>query len=97
MFYTYILRSKKEGEFYVGYTTNLKKRVLEHNLGLNLSTKRYKPWKLIYYEACLNKSDAARREKWLKSTHGGRMLKARIREYLFDRSKDLTNRNSTTG
>jgi|SRR3989344_7803770 len=97
MFYVYLLESLKNGSHYVGATVDLRKRIREHNRGLNLSTKRYKPWKLIYYEACLHKSDAARREKWLKSTHGSRMLKARIREYLFDRSKDLTNRNSTTG
>jgi len=97
MFYVYLLESQKNGSHYVGATADLKKRVQEHNQGLSLSTKRYRPWKLIYYEACLNKTDAARREKWLKTTHGGRMIKARIREYLVETSKDLTNRNSTTG
>ncbi|KKW45976.1 hypothetical protein A3C21_03150 [Candidatus Kaiserbacteria bacterium RIFCSPHIGHO2_02_FULL_59_21] len=97
MFYVYLLESMNNGSLYVGRTTDLKGRLLEHNQGLNLSTKRYRPWKLIYYEACLNEKDATRREKWLKSTHGSRMLKARIREYLHQRSKDLTNRNFTTG
>jgi|SRR3989344_4348066 len=97
MFYVYMLESLYNGSHYVGATGNLKRRLQEHNQGLNLSTKRYMPWKLIYYEACLNRDDAARREKWLKSTHGSRMTKARIREYLRERSKDLTNRNSTTG
>ncbi|OGG74016.1 hypothetical protein A3A40_01645 [Candidatus Kaiserbacteria bacterium RIFCSPLOWO2_01_FULL_54_20] len=96
MFYIYVLESLKNDSLYIGWTTDLKKRLQEHNQGLNLSTKRHKPWKLIYYEACLNKKDAARREKWLKSTHGWRMFKARIREYVHEKSKDL-NRNSTTG
>jgi len=41
MFYTYILQSKTHSELYVGYTSDLKKRVKEHNQGLNFSTKRY--------------------------------------------------------
>jgi putative endonuclease len=70
----------------------LKKRLREHNQGLNPSTKRYRPWKLIYYEACLNEKDCARREGYIKTTQGGRMLKRRLKEYLFDKkSKDLIN------
>lgn len=82
MFYNYVLQSKKERELYIGYTTDLKKRLLEHNQGLNLSTKRYRPWGIIYYEACLNKSDAKRREGYLKTTQGRRLLKIRLREFL---------------
>ena len=50
MFYVYVLESLKNGELYTGYTSDLRKRVQEHNYGLNPSTKRYVPWKLIYYE-----------------------------------------------
>ena len=82
MFYTYVIQSKKGEEFYIGYTTDLKKRIIEHNQGLNLSTKRYRPWKIIYYEACLNKNDAKRREGYLKTTQGGRLLKIRLQEFL---------------
>ena len=91
MFYIYILKSKS-GELYTGYTNNLKRRFVEHNQGLNLSTKCYMPWKIIYYEACLEESDAKRREKYLKTTQGGRLIKRRIKDYLYnERSKDLTN------
>lgn len=89
MFYTYVLESEKDNHWYIGFTANLQRRFKEHNQKLNLPTKRYAPWKPIYYEACLNEEDAKRREQWLKSTHGGRMLKARIREYRY--SKDLIN------
>jgi len=84
MFYTYILESEKNGELYVGFTEDLKKRVKEHNQGVNASTKRYIPWKLIYYEASLNKKDARRREKYLKSTQGTRLLRRRIKEYFYE-------------
>ena len=92
MFYTYILQNKKGNELYIGYTENLKKRLEEHNQGLNLSTKRYAPWKIIYYEACINMRDAKRREEYLKTTQGGRLLKRRLKEFFYEiRSKDLTN------
>ena len=87
MFYVYCLESKKFDEHYFGYTDNLKKRLKEHNQGLNFSTKRYLPWKLIYYEACMNRDDATRREKYLKTNQGRRMLKLRIKEYLYARRK----------
>ena len=83
MFYVYILESIKNSELYIGYTDSLKKRIEKHNQGLNSSTARYIPWKIIYYEACLNKKDAVRREKYLKTSQGRRLIKRRIKEYLF--------------
>jgi putative endonuclease len=82
MFYNYILQSSKNGNLYVGFTTDLRRRLTEHNQGLNKSTKRYMPWKLIYYEACINKEDAERRENYLKTSQGQRLLKLRLKEYL---------------
>jgi len=84
MFYVYLLESLTDGSFYVGSTNDLKRRFKEYNEALNLSTQKSKPWKIIYYEACLNLKDAHRREKWLKTTQGSRMVKARIREYLYE-------------
>lgn len=89
MFYVYILQSLKNKTLYIGFTEDLKKRLIEHNEGSNPSTKRYVPWKLIYYEARIEKTDAKRREKYLKTTQGGRLLKRRIKDYLYKlRSKD---------
>jgi len=68
---------------YKGYTNNLKRRLVEHNKGMVTSTKPYLPWKLIYYEACLNIKDAQRREKYLKTTQGSRLLKRRLKEYFY--------------
>lgn len=82
MFYIYCLQSEKDKEeLYFGYTSNLKTRVKEHNSGQNTSTRRYLPWKLIYYEASLLESDARRREKYLKTSIGRRMFKQRLRDY----------------
>ena len=90
MFYTYILQSNKNKDLYIGYTSDLKKRLKEHNQGLNFSTKRYLPWSIIYYEACIEESDAKRREKYLKTTQGGRLIKRRIKDYLY-KLKNLIN------
>jgi putative endonuclease len=87
MFYVYCLESEINEELYFGYTKDLKRRLKEHNQLLNFSTKKYAPWKLIYYEACLNEQDAKRREKYLKTSQGRRMLKIRIKEYLYARRK----------
>lgn len=81
MFYNYVLQSLRNEGLYVGYTTDLKERLKEHNRGLNKSTKPYIPWKLIYYEACLNEEDAKRREFYLKTSQGQRLLKKRLKEY----------------
>ena len=82
MYYTYVLQSIKDGYFYVGFTKDLKLRLEYHNKGYVESTKDRKPFKLIYYEACLNRMDAARREKYLKSYHGKMFLKNRLKSYL---------------
>lgn len=86
MFYNYVLQSKKNNKLYIGYTTDLRKRLKEHNQGLNESTKPYRPWELIYYEACLNEKDAKRREKYLKTTQGQRLLKSRLKDYFYSKN-----------
>ena len=67
MIYTYVLQSEKDKKFYVGFTEDLKLRFEQHNKGYVESTKDRRPLELIYYEACLDREDAIRREKYLKS------------------------------
>ncbi len=81
--YIYIIQSKKSQSLYVGYAKDLKRRFGEHNRGLNFSTKPYLPWKLIHYEAYCNESDAKRREKYLKTSQGSRLLKRMLKEYFY--------------
>jgi putative endonuclease len=66
MYYVYLLKSEKDGKFYVGYSSNLKLRVKEHIDGLVKSTKNRRPIKLEYYEAYKNKQLAQKRERKLK-------------------------------
>ena len=82
MYYTYVLQSEKDMEFYTGYTKDLKLRFEQHNKGLVESTKDRRPFKLVYYEACLNQDDATKREKYLKTYHGKMFLKKRLKSYL---------------
>jgi putative endonuclease len=77
-YYTYVLKSEKTGQYYTGATNNLENRVLDHNGGKVVSTKNRGPFELIYFEACLNKSDAFRREKYLKTGMGKRYIKNRL-------------------
>lgn len=82
MFYTYVLKSKKDCNFYTGYTSNLKLRFKQHENGDIFSTRSRRPLQLIYYESCLNEEDARAREKYLKSGMGKRYLKNRLKVYL---------------
>ncbi|MBS3742230.1 MAG: GIY-YIG nuclease family protein [Candidatus Cloacimonetes bacterium] len=79
MFYTYVLKSQRDKNFYIGFTKDLEKRINEHNKGKVTSTKYRKPLILIYYEACRNKEDALHREKYLKTSYGHRYLKNRLK------------------
>lgn len=82
MFYTYVLKSKKDDKFYTGYTKDLKLRFEQHEKGLIESTKNRRPLKLIYYEACLSQKDATHREKYLKTHYGKMYIKNRLKSYL---------------
>lgn len=78
MYYTYVLRSEKDSKLYIGFTDDLKRRILEHKNGLVDATKNRRPLKLVYYEACLSKNRAIAREKYFKTGFGRRFLKLRI-------------------
>ena len=80
--YVYVLRSLKDDHFYVGLTRDLPLRLQQHNSGLVISTKKRTPFELVYWEGCLNRSDATQREKYLKSAWGKRYIKTRLRRYL---------------
>ena len=80
-FYTYVLQSIKDMKLYIGYTNNLMRRIEEHRKGSSFATKLRLPFKLIYFEAYRNVSDAKRREGYLKTTQGSRFLGLRLKEY----------------
>ncbi len=79
MYYVYVLVSE-EGKTYLGYTSDLKRRIQEHNEGRNKWTRGHR-WRLAYYEAYASDADARRRERNLKrSGQARRWLRERIRE-----------------
>jgi len=82
MYYVYVLLSLKDDKFYTGFTSDLKKRVSRHKEGKVTATKYRLPLKLVYYEACLERRDAIKREIYLKSAWGKRYIKRRIAGYL---------------
>jgi putative endonuclease len=83
MYYTYLLKSKKDGKLYTGYTNDLRKRLTQHNTGKSSYTKGRGPFAVIYYEACVDEDDARSRELYLKSGRGKRYIKSRLKRFLF--------------
>ena len=81
-YYVYVLRSLKDKYFYVGFAKDLPTRLKTHNDGLVPSTRNRLPLQLVYWEGCLNQTDATRREKYLKTAWGKRYLKTRLKNYL---------------
>ena len=72
MYYVYLIHSKTLGQYYIGQTNDLRRRLLEHNSGESKWTSRANDWKLIYYEAFTSRSLAMNREHKLKHHARGR-------------------------
>lgn len=86
MHIVYLLESEKDGGWYIEYTTNLQRRLYEHNSGKSLATKPRRPFILIYAEAYVHKLDALGRERFLKSGSGRKFLKHQIARYLSEKN-----------
>jgi len=72
MWYVYIIRSISSPEQqYVGATTDLRRRLLDHDAGKSAHTSKFIPWQLVWYCAFSDKHKALAFEKYLKS-HSGR-------------------------
>ena len=74
----YVLRSESDSGFYIGFSTNLRARLRQHQDGGSFATSHRGPWKLIYYEAYTEREDAEGREKFLKSGAGRRLKLGRF-------------------
>ena len=81
MYYTYVLHSEKDGNFYIGFTKDLKQSFDMDNNGRIKSTNDRRPLKLIYYEACSERENTTKREKHLKTHYGRMYLKKRLKSY----------------
>ena len=83
MYYVYLIKSQKKDIFYIGCTSDLRKRLDEHNKGKSFYTKGKGPWEVRYYEAFFSKDDAFQREKRLKQHKRGLLeLRKRIEKSL---------------
>lgn len=90
MYFVYILESVIDKSWYIGYTPGSPfERLKKHNLGRSYYTKRKLPWKLIYFEGYLNRTDATGREKFLKSGSGRKFLKKQLKNYLRENKVNL--------
>lgn len=81
MFYVYVLQSEADTGLYIGMSGDLRRRFVEHQNGESRSTTGRRPWKLIYYEAYLEKQDAVGREIYLKSGRGRRFLDKQLKNH----------------
>jgi len=88
MYYVYFLLLSNNN-IYKGITENLKRRVMEHKAGKVKSTKNYLPISLIGYEAYILKTDALRREKFLKTNEGRKLLNQQYRDII---NKSITDK-----
>jgi len=79
MYYVYLLRSTKTDQLYLGWTTDLRRRLCQHNEGLSLATRNRGPYELLYFEAYRHRVEAVAREQILKKRHNVmKQLKTRL-------------------
>ncbi len=85
-YYIYVLMcidsKRKRQSFYIGFTNDLKERIVRHKKRDIKTTKSFDKVQLIYSEVCLNKTDAQKRELQLKTGFGRGYLKRRLENYL---------------
>ncbi len=93
MYYTYVLLSSKDGEWYTGAASEGKARLRDHEQGRVASTRFRRPLRLIDYEACLEAGDAYRRERCLKTGKGKRYLRQRLKAWRTELSREKLERH----
>ncbi len=87
MYFVYILQSMKDGNLYIGMTSDVEKRLKRHNAGYEKSTKRRAPFKLLYQEVFNTRIEARAREKYFKSGFGREV----VRDWLSARVAELVD------
>jgi len=79
MWFVYILYSDKIDRYYIGVTDNLEWRLERHNAGWGKYTKRGTPWKIVYHESYVSKSEALKRERQIKNRKSRTYIEALIK------------------
>ena len=80
MYYTYVLLSLKDNNFYIGQTNNVESRFQRHQKGIVKSTKNRRPFKLLFYEKFQTRAEAMKHEKFLKSGAGHKYIKQKLED-----------------
>ncbi|MDO8570007.1 MAG: GIY-YIG nuclease family protein [Candidatus Daviesbacteria bacterium] len=78
-YYVYVIQSEKDGSLYKGLTNNLERRLKQHNQNKSQSTKGKSPYRLVYFEECLDRIEARIKEKYFKSGVGREFLKRTLK------------------
>ena len=79
MYYVYSIRSENNTDkYYVGLTTDVERRLFEHNTGKSIHTNKFRPWKIVSYTAFVDKSRAEKFEAYLKTSSGRAFAKKRL-------------------
>ena len=88
-FYVYLIgsRDKKKTISYVGYTNNLKKRIVLHNSSKGAKFTKGRKWKLIYYKKYINKIDAMKNEYKLKNNY---TLRKKLKDIFYENINSIT-------
>jgi putative endonuclease len=100
VFYFYLLQSTFDNGLYIGYSSDLKRRLRQHLRGAAPATSYRGPWTLIYYEVYRERADAEGRERFLKSGSGRKLLRKQLVNYfqknpLAETSELDSSQNST--
>ena len=79
IYYVYHLQSENNPDkYYVGLTTDVERRLFEHNAGKSIHTNKFRPWKIVSYNAFVDKSRAEKFEIYLKTSSGTAFAKKRL-------------------
>ncbi|MEH6682308.1 MAG: GIY-YIG nuclease family protein [Sediminicola sp.] len=81
MFFVYILESERDSTFYIGQSSDLTKRLEYHNTGLSKYTSKKTPWKLVYYEEYETRTEALKRERFLKKQKNRKFYQSLIKNW----------------
>ncbi len=78
--FVYVLQNERTSRHYIGSTTDLQRRLADHNRGNTSSTRNRGVWRLVYWEAYKDLGAARRREREIKSYKGGVQFKLLVKQ-----------------
>ncbi|MBU1862994.1 MAG: GIY-YIG nuclease family protein [Candidatus Omnitrophica bacterium] len=87
MYFVYVLQSLKDGNRYTGISKDPEKRLKEHNSGLVTSTKKRKPFELVFVEKCKDRIAARKKEKYFKSGFGRKYIDSKLQRMGFENNR----------